>query len=570
LPAAERRWRSLCGAFAAVLISICWNGPAMAEPVRGESQMIVAANPLAAEAGLNILRAGGTAVDAAIAAALLLGLVEPQSSGIGGGGFMLHYTAKARRIDAYDGRETAPAAAGPKFFLNKAGEPLPFWDAVVGGRSVGVPGLLRLAKLAHNDHGRLPWAALFQPAIVLAESGFPVSPRLHRLIAEDNFLKRQATAARYFYRRDGKPLPVGTLLKNPDYAETLRKVALGGPTAFYSGDIAKDIVATLRNAKDNPGVMNLRDLEGYRAKRRLALCTPYRNWRVCGMPPPTSGGVAVLQAMGILAQFDLAGFAPNAPAALHLITEASRLAFADRNQFLADPDFVDVPVQRLLDPIYLRRRAALISPERSLGQAVPGFTWDKSAIMPAQHDPPSTTHLSVVDQWGNAVALTASIESAFGSRLMVRGFLLNNELTDFAFQPEVDERPVANRVQGGKRPRSSMAPTMVLDRQGRLVLVIGSPGGSRIIGYVLQSLVAALDWGLDMEAVTALPHAVNRNGATELETGKGLHDAAEGLKERGHEVKFVPMTSGLNGIRIEENQLSGGADPRREGVVLAD
>ena len=562
--------RGLFALIAAALLWPCTLHAPLAATVEGDNQMIAAANPLAAEAGRDILRAGGTAVDAAIAAALVLGLVEPQSSGIGGGAFLLHYTAKGKRIDAYDGRETAPVGVDSKLFLDGSDKPLSFWDAVVGGRSVGVPGFLRLAKLAHQDHGRLPWSALFEPAIALAENGFPVSPRLHRLISEDTFLKYRPVTAAYFYRSDGRPVRSGSLLKNRAYAQTLRQVAQGGPTAFYSGAIAKDIVTTVRNDKDNPGLMALRDLERYRAKRRLALCTPYREWRICGMPPPTSGGLSVLQAMAMLGQFDLAGLEPNGPEALHLMTEASRLAFADRALFMADPDFVEVPVQRLLDPSYLRRRATLISPGRSIGEATAGFTWDKSAVMASQLDPPSTTHLSVVDQWGNAVALTASIESAFGSRLMVRGFLLNNELTDFAFEPFIDGLPVANRVQGGKRPRSSMAPTMVLDRQGRLVMVIGSPGGSRIIGYIIQALVAALDWGLEMDEVVALPHVVNRNGVTELETGKGLHDAAEGLEERGHEVKFVTMNSGLNGIRIDDGQLQGAADPRREGLVLAD
>ena len=543
---------------------------ARAAAPEGQTHMIVAAHPLAAEAGRDILRAGGTALDAAVAAALVLGLVEPQSSGLGGGAFLLHYAAAQRRVDSYDGRESAPLGASEDLFLDRDGDPLAFWAAAVGGRSVGVPGFLRMAKLAHQDHGRLPWAALFQPAIALAEQGFAISPRLARLISEDQFLGQQAAARGYFYRRDGRPKTAGTLLKNPAYAATLRQVAGGGPSDFYSGGIASDIVATVRNARDNPGVMTLTDLERYRAKRRLTLCSPYRQWRICGMPPPTSGGVAVLQTMGMLAQFELGQLPPNAPAALHLVTEASRLAFADRALFLADPDFVKVPVQRLLDPSYLRRRATLIAPGESIGAVAPGFTWDPSAIMPDQPDPPSTSHLSVVDQWGNAVAMTASIESAFGSRLMVRGFLLNNELTDFAFQPRVEGQAVANRVEGGKRPRSSMAPTMVLDQEGRLVLVIGSPGGSRIIGYVVQALVAALDWDLDMQSVTALPHVLNRNGVTELETGRGLHDVAEALEARGHEIDFTTMTSGLNGIRVEEGRLSGGADPRREGVVLAD
>jgi len=439
---------------------------------------------------------------------------------------------------------------------------------VVGGRSVGVPGLLRMFELAHRAHGRLPWAKLFEPAIRLAEDGFVVSPRLHALIAEDKYLKTSPATAAYFHDGNGAPLTAGTILRNPAFAETLRRIARYGADAFYSGPIAEAIVVAVRGAAANPGEMSVADLAGYQAKQRQVLCGPYRTWRVCGMPPPTSGGVAVLQILGILQGFDLPSLAPESPAAWHLIAEASRLAFADRNQFLADTDFVPVPVDDLLDPAYLARRGGLISPDTSLGKAAPGLPLQNGA-MPMQQAPPSTSHLVVVDAAGNAVSMTASIESAFGSRLMAAGFMLNNELTDFSFRPEADGRPVANRVQAGKRPRSSMAPTMVLDGNGRLVLAVGSPGGSRIIGYVVKAVIGALDWGLDMQAAIDLPNVVNRNGATDVED---IAPAAlvDGLAARGQEVKVGPLNSGLHGIAVAADGLTGGADPRREGVALGD
>ena len=531
--------------------------------------MVAAANPLAAQAGLEILRAGGSAVDAAIAASLVLNLVEPQSSGIGGGAFLLHYDGRSGDIAAYDGRETAPAAATPQLFLRPDGEPMDFWEAVVGGRSVGVPGLVRMFELAHAAHGRLPWARLFAPAIRLAEEGFAVSPRLHALIAGDDYLMTDPAAAAYFHDPSGAPLAVGTRLHNPAFAETLRHLARDGADAFYTGPVAEAIVAAVHGAARNPGQLSLADLAGYTAKKRAPVCAPYRTWRVCGMPPPTSGGVAVLQILGILEGFDLPALAPDSAAAWHLIAEASRLAFADRNRFLADADFEPVPVGDLLDPAYLARRRALISPDASLGEAQPGLPTQNGA-MPVQHAPPSTSHLSVVDADGNAVSMTASIESAFGARLMAAGFMLNNELTDFSFRPEADGRPVANRVAPGKRPRSSMSPTLVLDARGKLALAVGSPGGSRIIGYVVKSLVAALDWGLDIQAAIDLPNVVNRNGATDVEEGEASSALAAGLAALGHEVTVRPLTSGLHGIAVSADGLSGGADPRREGVALGD
>lgn len=568
-------WRSLYRSLAALLtltaiaFGTVGQGAAGAELARAQRHMIAAANPLAAESGRAILRAGGSAVDAAIAAQLVLNLVEPQSSGIGGGGFLLHFDAASGAVAAYDGRETAPAKATAALFLREDGEPMGFWEAVVGGRSVGVPGLLRMLERAHRRHGRLPWARLFAPAIELAETGFPVSPRLHGLIADDKHLKTFAASAAYFHDEQGAPRAVGYRLKNPALAATLRRIADGGAEAFYTGPIAEAIVAAVRDATTNPGHMTLADLAGYRAKRRDPVCAPYRAWRVCAMPPPTSGGVAVLQILGILAEFDLGAPAPNSLEAVHLIAEASRLAFADRNRFLADPDFVEVPIARLLAPDYLRRRARAISPSASLGKAAPGLPAQNGA-MPAQHEPPSTTHLVVVDGAGNAVSMTSSIESAFGSRLMAAGFLLNNQLTDFSFRPVVEGREVANRVAPGKRPRSSMAPSLVLGADRRLVLAVGSPGGSRIIGYVVKALIGVLDWQLNIQQAIDLPNAVNRNGATDLEAGTALVELAPRLERLGHEVRIRDLTSGLHGIAVDGDGLAGGADPRREGIALGD
>jgi gamma-glutamyltranspeptidase/glutathione hydrolase len=538
-------------------------------PATAERQMVAAAHPLAAEAGREILRAGGSAVDAAVATQLVLGLVEPQSSGIGGGAFLLRYDAASREVAAFDGRETAPMTATQRLFLKDDGTPMGFWDAVVGGRSVGVPGTLAMLEKAHARHGELPWAQLFQPAIELARKGFAVTPRLHKLIARDRFLKTYAPARDYFYTPAGDPLPVGHSLKNPAYADTLEIVAEQGARAFYEGEIARDIVRTVRQAEGNPGKLTRRDMARYQAKVRPALCRPYRGDTVCGHPPPTSGGATVLQILGILESFELPAMRPMGVAPVHLLAEASRLAFADRNRFLADGDFVDVPLERLLSEDYLARRARLIDRARSMGRAEPGFARDRAA-MPEQAGGRSTSHYAIVDADGNAVSSTASVEQAFGARLMVRGFLLNNQLTDFSFQPRRDGRPVANRVQPGKRPRSSMAPTIVKDDGGGFRLAVGSPGGSRIIGYTVLRLVAVLDWGLDVQAAVELPNVVNRNGPTTLEADTAAEALAAPLRARGHGIEAAAMTSGLHAIHRRGGRLLGGADPRREGVALGD
>jgi len=544
----------------------------MAAPVaalRAERQMIVTANPLAAEAGLAVLRAGGSAADAAVAALLVLGLVEPQSAGLGGGAFWLQYRAADGAVLAYDARETAPAAATPALLLGEDGQPLDFMAAVESGRSVGVPGLPRLLEAVQRAHGRLPWAELFAPALALAEQGFALSPRLHALLLDTPELAADPAAAAYFFGADGQPRPVGAHLVNPAYAAVLRRLAAEGAGAFYEGPIAAAIVARV-NEGEPVARLAESDLAHYRVLERAPLCGPYRALLVCGFGPPSSGGVAVLQILGILAGFPAAPAGALTPEAAHLLAEASRLAFADRNAFLADADFVEVPLAALLDPAYLERRRQLISPAASLGQALPGLPEQRGAL-PPQAEPPSTTHLVVVDRWGDAVSVTASIETAFGSRRMVEGFLLNNQLTDFAFSPlDAAGRPVANRVEAGKRPRSSMAPTLVLDGERRLVGALGSPGGSRIIGYVVQALLALADRGLDPQQAAGEPHLLNRNGRTELEADRGLEALGTALEALGQSVAYVEMTSGLAIVWVTPAGLLGGADPRREGLVLGD
>ena len=545
------------------------------EPAHGNRHMIAAAHPLAARAGREILRSGGGAVDAAIAAQMVLTLVEPQSSGIGGGGFMLHYAAESGNVSVYDGRETAPKAANPYMFLDGSGEPRAFADVAPGGLSVAVPGLLRLLEMAHKEHGRLPWAKLFEPAIELAEKGFAVSPRLHKLVASDKHLKSFAPTTAYFFTSGGKPKATGTLLVNKPLAEALRLIADHGADAFYYGPIAKDIVKAVNGAKRNPGGMTVDDLASYEAKKREAVCLFYRVWLACGAPPPSSGGIATLQILGILQQFDLAAMEPGSTEAVHLIAEASRLAFADRDTYIADPDFVPVPAAGMLDPGYLGLRAKEISLTKSLGIAAPGMPTVGADLGPAPAPDGtahghSTTHVSVIDADGNAVSMTTSIETVFGSRLMVRGFLLNNQMTDFSTLPNKDGAPAINRVAAGKRPLSSMAPTLVLDGQGRIVMAVGSPGGSRIIGYVAKTIVAVLDWKLNIQEAINLANFSNRNGVTELERNTPLVALKATLEKLGHEIRIGPLISGLHGIAVTGEGLTGGADPRRQGVAFGD
>jgi gamma-glutamyltranspeptidase/glutathione hydrolase len=545
--------------------------------VIGQRQMVAAAHPLAAEAGRKILRHGGNAIDATIAMQMVLTLVEPQSSGIGGGGYLLHYAAATDAIDSYDGREIAPATAKTDRFLGSDGQPLPFDEAAPGGLSVGVPGLLRMLEMAHRDHGALPWRVLFQPAIALAESGFPVSPRLAGRIAGDELLARLPATRDYFFGLDGEPPAAGEILRNPDLARSLREIAEGGADAFYHGRLARNIVAAVHKAEPRAGDLTLADFATYQPERRPALCLDYRETKICSMGPSSSGGLAVLQILGMLRQFDLAALPADGVEATHLIAEASRLAFADRDRYAADPAFATVPVARLLNDDYLAVRAAEIDPAQAMGEAEPGRPADAAQIgtlpLPQALLPeiPSTSHISVVDDSGNAVSFTTSIEGSFGSHVMVDGFLLNNQLTDFSFLPAARGRAAANRVEPGKRPRSSMAPTLVFDRPtGALMATLGSPGGSSIIGYVVQALIGLIDWQRDPFAAIAAPHVLNRNGPTLVEAETGLDALAQALADRGHVIKVQVLESGANVIFLRDGKLLGASDPRREGVALAD
>ena len=555
-------------------------GYAARQAVKTKQFAIAAANPLATQAGYAIIKRGGNAMDAAVAVQMVLNLVEPQSSGIGGGAFIMHYDTGTRKLAAYDGRETAPAAARPERFIGPDGKPMQFYDAVVGGRSVGVPGTLRVLEMAHRKHGSLKWEILFEPAIQLAENGFAVSPRLAASIAADKFLARQEAARKYFFNSDGSPLKASQMLKNPEFAAVLRRVAKEGADAFYKGEIARDIVAAVKNAPNNPGDLAEADIAGYQAKQREPVCGNYRAHRVCGFPLPSSGGMTVLQILGMLENFDMSASRPAGGAStligVHLFAEAGKLAYADRGLYMADPDFVKVPVAGLLDKAYLAERAGLIKYSSAMaGAAKPGVPKSmRTASLGADNalELPSTSHIAIVDRQGNALSMTTTIEDAFGSRLMVRGFLLNNELTDFSFAPEENGKPVANRVEAGKRPRSSMAPVIVFDRAGRVQLVVGSPGGSSIINYVAKTLIGVLDWGLDVQQAISLPNFGSRNfgGATELESNTSVTALQGGLRLLGHNVRVIEFTSGLQGIQRSRDGWVGGADPRREGIVLGN
>ena len=547
-------------------------------PVQGKKWMISVANPYAAKAGLEILRQGGNATDAAIAAQLVLNLVEPQSSGIGGGAFLIHLDGKSSEISTYDGREKAPASSNPEMFINTDGTHKKFFDAAVGGLAVGVPGLLRMLETAHREKGAIDWAKLFQPAIELAETGFAVSPRLNALIKKDKYLKFFEKTEAYFHTKKGTAHKVGHILKNPLFAKTLKIIAEKGADAFYTGELAQRIVDTVNGASKNPGNLSIADLASYTSKKREPVCMFYRQWLICGMGPPSSGGLTTLQILGMLEPFDLSTLKPDKdeiinPIAAHLIAEASKLAFADRNFYVADEDFIPVPTAGLLDPSYLRLRSREISSKKALSRATPGNPGLKQSWNFAPGDDSrgmSTTHISVIDGEGNTVSMTSSIENVFGSRLMVDGFLLNNQLTDFSFIPKKNGKLVANHAEPGKRPRSSMAPTIVIDANGKVVLAIGSPGGSNIIGYVAQTIIAALEWDLDIQSAINMPHIINRNGTTFLESNSGLDTLNNTLVSLGHTTKVVAMTSGLQGIRVRNGILYGGADYRREGVALSD
>lgn len=541
-------------------------------PVVANDWMIAAANPIAVEAGAEVLRHGGSAADAMIATQAVLGLVEPQSSGLGGGAFLVWYDAMSGEVTTLDGRETAPLAVTPTAFQDAKGEPLRFFTAVVGGLSVGTPGTPRLMEEAHRRWGRANWGGLFGAAITHAQDGFVVSERMAASIANDaERLGRFGPTADYFVP-DGAPLAAGTTITNADYADVLKQMALHGADVFYEGPIAEDIVSAVRNAQGNPGLLAMQDLATYAVVERPAVCVQYREADVCGMGPPSSGALTIGQILGIAGQFDLAALGADSAESWRIIGDASRLAFSDRARYMADSDYVPMPVKGLVDPAYLDIRADLIrDTDKALDTVEAGEpSWDHARLWADDQsiELPSTSHISIIDSYGNALSMTTTIENSFGSRLFVHGFLLNNELTDFSFRTHINGVPIANRIEPGKRPRSSMSPTIVM-QDGAPTLVIGSPGGSRIIGYVAQAIIAHLDWGMNAQQIVSMPHLVNRFGTYDVEEGTTAESFVETLTALGFEVSSRGLNSGLHAISVGE-RLEGGADPRREGIALGE
>ena len=546
-------------------------GFSVKKSVFGQEFMVASANPYATKAGFTMLEKGGSAVDAAIAAQLVLTLVEPQSSGIGGGNFMLYWHENNKQLTSFDGRETAPQAATSALFLDNKGKALSWVDAVIGGKSVGVPGILASLKMAHEQHGKLPWSELFAPAILLAEEGFIVSNRLEKLLGS-NFaagIHKLPEIKAYFFP-EGQKVQAGDTLKNPKLAKSLRSIAKDGISVFYQGWLAKSIVNKVQTSIISPGLLSLADMASYKAIERPTVCGAYHQYKLCGMGPPSSGGITVIQILAQLESFNMKKYQANALSAIHLLAQSSRLAFADRNKYIADTDFVSVPVAGLLEADYLASRAQLINLKTDMGKAEAGLP--KNAQPQANDDAierPSTSHLVIIDAEGNAISMTSSIENGFGSALMVEGFILNNQLTDFSLSPKRDGQWVANRVQPGKRPRSSMAPMMVFNKDGSLKVVLGSPGGSRIINYVAQTLIGILDWKLNVQEAINLPKMTNRNYVTTLEEGTDIVKLRPLLEKKGHTVAIKSLNSGLQAIEVTKKGYIGGADPRREGLVLA-
>jgi gamma-glutamyltranspeptidase/glutathione hydrolase len=538
--------------------------------VEAKEFMVATANPYASEAGFNILNKGGSAIDAAIAIQLVLTLVEPQSSGIGGGAFILHWDKSKKSLTTFDGRETAPQNATDELFLDENGKAISWIKAVVGGRSVGVPGVLAALKEAHGQYGKLAWSELFVDAIKLAEHGFIVSPRLEKLVAMkfNPGISQLPEIKKYFFPNN-IAIKAGDRLKNKKLANVYRSIAKEGIAPFYEGWIAKKIVDSVQNSDIAPGKLTLKDMASYQPKQRAAVCGAYRIYSVCGMAPPSSGGVAVIQILGQLESYNLAETEFNNVETVHLFTQSSRLAFADRNRYIADNDFVEVPVEGLIAPKYLAMRAKLINVNQDMGKAEAGQP--EGALAQADdraYELPSTSHISIVDKEGNAISMTTSVEMAFGSAVMVEGFILNNQLTDFSLAPKVKGKLVANRLEPMKRPRSSMAPTMVFNSDNTLKLVVGSPGGSRIINYVAKTIIGVLDLKLDPQSAINLPNVTNRNNVTTLEKDTKVTALKSGLEAKGHRVIVRDLNSGVHAIEVTEAGLIGGADPRREGKVL--
>jgi len=539
--------------------------------VTAKEWMVTAANPIATQAGADVLAKGGNAIDAMVTTQLMLGLVEPQSSGIGGGAFLVYWDANNQQLTTYDGRETAPLDATPRLFQDDNGQPLKFYDAVVGGRSVGTPGTVKLLWDTHQKYGKLAWKDLIQPVIDVANQGFEISPRLATLIEKDaERLSRFTTTKAYFFNSDGSAKTAGTLLKNPEYAATLMAIAKGGAQAFYQGDIASDIIETVQTATGNPGVLAQKDFDAYSVKQRDAVCSAYQSFDVCGMGPPSSGALTVGQILSMTEHFDLKSWGPESAKSWQVIADASRLAFADRGMYMADEDFVPMPTQGLLDKEYLKQRAQLIQPGKALesvSAGSPPWSYAQRQSMDESIELPSTSHFNVVDKQGNVVSITTTIENAFGSRLMTNGFLLNNELTDFSFRSHKEGKPIANRLEPGKRPRSSMAPTIIM-QDDKPYMAIGSPGGSRIIGYVAQTIIAHTQWGMDVQQATNQPHLLNRFGTLDVEQGTSAENFKPELEKMGFKVNVRDLNSGIHAILLQDGQLQGAADPRREGTAI--
>lgn len=545
-------------------------------PSLPQNYMVAAAHPDATAAGALMIERGGSAVDAAIAIQMMLTLVEPESSGIGGGAFMVYWDPKTKTLQNFDGRETAPASATPHLFLKTDGTSKPHFEKVLGGKSVGVPGVMAMLEMAHKEHGKLPWADLFQPAIDLAREGFAVSPKLNKWLTMLPTVSKMPHTAAYFLP-GGRPYGVGETIQNEALAQTLEILAADGAQAFYKGPIADAIISAVSNAPVAPTPFTQSDLSSYLPLKRDPICHPYRRFNICTAAPP-AGGLIVLEIMGVLESFDLGSLEPGGVEAVHVISEASRLGFADRGRYLADPDFADIPVEALLDQEYLAQRARLISMTSSLGKAAPGSPLPKTHATlwgeDASIELPSTSHMSILDADGGALSMTSTVEFALGSHLMTGGFILNNQLTDFSSVPVQDGQPVANAVAAGKRPRSAMSPTIVLDEKGEVYMLIGAPGGSKIIGYVVKALVGVLDWDLDPQTAINMPNHVNRNGVTEIESGPNAEALKAGLEALGHEVSikgegsFGGLSSGLQGIRVRRNGIEGAADPRRTGNAI--
>ncbi|HWA91182.1 MAG TPA: gamma-glutamyltransferase [Rhizomicrobium sp.] len=556
----------------ALFVAMLVDGPARAETV-AKHHMIAAANPYAAEAGRTMLRKHGSAVDAAIAAQMVLTLVEPESSGIGGGAFMLLWDAKKKHMTSFDGRETAPQSASPGMFLDANAKPRGKMEVIPGGLSVGIPGVVAMLDLAHKKYGKLPWAVLFQPAIDLATKGVPVAKKLAATLREYPQMARMPDIKAHFYHDDGTPYAQGETLKNPELAATLRDIAKRGPKAFYAGALAQAIVDKVNHAPVNPAGMTLADLARYKARERTPVCGPYRRYRVCSMGPPSSGGIAVLQILELLERFPSKDLATDTLEGVHLFTQASRLAFADRGEYLGDPAFVNVPVAGLLNRSYIAQRSALIDPRKDMGKAEAGVPPTSRKTYAPQKSPehPGTSHMSIVDDNGQVVSMTTTVEAPFGSEMMVGGFILDNQLTDFSLDPALDGKPVANAPGPGKHPLSSMSPTIVLGPDGRFKLAVGSPGGPMIIDYVAQALIAMLDNGATPDEAVALPHPGNLNSPTLIEKGTPLEALAPGLNAMGHTVAMPGVEkSGLHIVERTARGYSGAADPRRDGVALGD